>query len=400
MIEMKMPNQVTDTTLTRAAAISNGLTLTWSDGHVSFFHFVWLRDVCHCPLCGNCYDSNRLLLPSDVSMNVRPEEVAVGAGEKLVIRWAGDGHQSEYDADWLRRHCYDDESRNERRHVPILWDADICKSLPEVEYSDALQSDAGRLNLFRKLRDFGFVIVRNGPSEPGSVVEVAGMVGALGDAAYSKVFDLTPKSKIRTAGNSTRMVPPHTDEAFRLTPPGINVLSCVRPADDGGDTILVDGFHIANILRDENPVGFGLLAKYASTYVRQHEGTLDQRARTRVIALDDGGQVSGIRLHTRASGPLDLPVKVVEPYYAAYRRLSELMMSPANQARLRLNAGDTAFFDNHRALHARTHFTDPERFLQICNVSREGFHENLRLLLQKLGHAYEADHFLPAGMAY
>ena len=43
--------------------------------------------------------------------------------------------------------------------------------------------------------------------------------------AYGQIFDLAPKSKIRTMGNTTRPVPPHTDEPFRFGPPGIFVLA-------------------------------------------------------------------------------------------------------------------------------------------------------------------------------
>ena len=46
-----------------------------------------------------------------------------------------------------------------------------------------------------------------------------------------------------------------------------------------------------------------------------------------------------------------------------------------------------------------TGFTDPERFLQICNVSREGFHQNLRLLARELGFAGEAEMILCSGAA-
>ncbi|MGI9318337.1 MAG: TauD/TfdA family dioxygenase, partial [bacterium] len=237
-----------------------------------------------------------------------------------------------------------------------------------------------------------------GPKEPGSVEQVAGLLGDLGDSAYTRVFDLTPSSKTRTLGNTTRPVPPHTDEAFRYSPPGINVLGCVKPADQGGDSILVDGLNLARIIRQNHPQEFEYLTTLAQSFHRIHPGQLDQRARQRVFALDDRGEVVGIRVHTRSQGPLDIEADYVEAYYEAYWRLCALMMSPENQIRFRLESGDTVLFDNHRVLHARQHFADPYRFLQICNVSREGFHEQYRLLASKLGHTDEADMILSGGM--
>ena len=248
------------------------------------------------------------------------------------------------------------------------------------------------------LRDFGFVIVSGGSKLPGSVLQIAGLIGELGVSAYSQVFDLTPGSCVRTLGNTTRLVPPHTDEAFRYTPPGINVLGCVKPAAEGGDSILVDGFYLADTLRRSFPEAFDLLAGAAQSFHRFHPGELDQRARQRVFALDDRGEVAGVRVHTRSAGPLDIDADMVEDYYEAYRRLCQLMIMPENQVQFRLESGDAVLFDNHRVLHARQHFTGQNRFLQICNVPRESFHEQYRLLANKLGHVDEADMILSGGM--
>ena len=63
------PARIVETDLRIAAASEQpkGLALSWSDGHTSFFHHIWLRDCCHCAACGDCYSSNRLLLPCDLS---------------------------------------------------------------------------------------------------------------------------------------------------------------------------------------------------------------------------------------------------------------------------------------------------------------------------------------------
>lgn len=378
----------------------NGLTVSWSDGHESFFHHIWLRDCCYCEICGDSYSSKRYAVPSDLSLDCAPQSVEIDTAGGLSVRWAPDGHPSHYDAGWLRRNCYDDASRDLRRHKPRLWDCALSVSLAEVDYADALNTDSGRLTFYRTLRDFGFVIVRNGPCEPGSVAKVANMIGEMGESAYTQIFDLTPKSSTRTIGNSTRPVPPHTDEAFRYSPPGVNILACVRPAEDGGDTVLTDGFNIASKLRAIEPDCFELLATRTHRFHRLHEGKLHQQANVRMIALDDRQEICGVRVHTRASGPMDLAADDVEPFYKAHHRLCQLMMAPENQIRLRLNAGDTALFDNHRVLHARTDFTDPERLMQICNVSREEFHERLRILARKMGHLDEAEQVLASGMAY
>jgi len=218
----------------------------------------------------------------------------IGAGGNLQILWSPDDHASHYDAAWLRQNCYDDASRAARFQQPILWDAKLSERLPRVSYDKARNDDEGRLDLYRKLRDFGFVVITDGRSEPGSVEAVANLIGDMGESAYSRIFDLTPMSKTRTMGNTTRPVPPHTDEAFRHNPPGINILGCVKPADDGGDSVLVDGFKLASILLQEDPRSFSMLTDYAQSYHRVHDSgrgkAVDERTRQRMFVLDDRAQ--------------------------------------------------------------------------------------------------------------
>ena len=378
---------------------SNGLTVSWADGLDSFFHFVWLRDCCYCEHCGNSYSSKRFVVPSDVPLDVRPSSLAIGDGNELAVTWAHDGHRSHYPSAWLRQNRYDDEARAARRHQPILWDAGINDVPPAVDFDAARNYDDDRLDFYRKLRDYGFVLVRGGPKELGFVEEVARMIGDLGDSAYDRIFDLSPKGKHNTMGNTFRTVPPHTDEAYRFAPPGINVLGCIRPADDGGDSILVDGFRLGEVLRADDPEAFALLARTPNVFHRVHGDQLDQRCYTRMFALDERQNIVGVRIHTRSSGPMDLPADLVEPFFAAYHKLSALMTAPENQARFALQAGETVLFDNQRVLHARTSFSGADRHLQICNVAREQFHQRLRLLARSMGYVDEAEQILAQGVA-
>ncbi len=375
-----------------------GLNIEWSDGHRSFFHALWLRDCCYCEKCGDSYSSKRYLMPSDIPLDIRARDAAAGADGFISITWDNDGHVSSYDPAWLRRHCYDESARASRFHEPALWDSAIGEALPEVSFEAAQKDDHARLDLYRKLRDYGFVVVTGGPRVAGDIEAVANLIGDLGESAYTRIFDLTPSSRVSTMGNTSKAVPPHTDEAFRYAPPGINILGCVRPAADGGDTVLVDGFFAAESLRRFDESMYELLCSYNQVFNRIHPGKLDQRSRSRMIERDDRGRVVGIRFHTRAAGPLDLPADRVKPYYAAHRRFCELVSAPENQLCFRLETGDSVMFDNHRVLHARTEFSDGQRHLQICNVARETYHERLRLLAASLGLYDEADMVLAAGV--
>ncbi|KAK6015307.1 taurine catabolism dioxygenase, TauD/TfdA family, partial [Ostertagia ostertagi] len=54
---------------------------------------------------------------------------------------------------------------------------------------------------------------------------------------------------------------PHTDGTYFNQTPGIQVFHCLHAAEQGGDTVLVDGFECATQLRNQNPDAFKLLSE-------------------------------------------------------------------------------------------------------------------------------------------
>ncbi len=376
-----------------------GITLTWADNFSSFFHYVWLRDCCYCKICGDSYSSSRFLHPSDVALDITPESITVDDSNVLHISWKQDKHQSRYDLQWVRQHSYSDESRIKRFHRPVLWDAKITGSLPEVYYNNVADDLNQRMELFRKLRDFGFVVVRNGPNEEKGLEQVANLIGEIGESAYGKFFDLSPQSKPRTLGNTMSPVPPHTDEAYRHNPPGINVLHCIRAAESDGESVLVDGFNLGELLNKSDPEGFRLLTRQPQPYHRVvHGDNIDQRTRAPVFVVDEMDTIVGFRFHTRTAAPLDVSLDLFSRVYEANHKLSKLMLDENNQACFRLESGDTLMFDNHRVMHARKGFKDQNRKLKICNVSRESFHEQLRIMAFNLGYIEESQQILSSGV--
>ena len=335
-------------------------------------------------------------MPSLETLNDRPRSIAFDDDE-LRIEWSLEGHQSTYGAEWLYQNRYDDNARKARRFTFTPWCAETNISDISFDFSEVAENEARRLDMYKRLISHGIVVLRDGPAVIEGVLTVAGICGEVSQSAYGAVFDLKPGNEIGTAGTTLMEVPPHSDEAFAYAPPGIEALACIQPAEEGGDSVMVDGFCVAEKLRASHPSAFEMLARWNHHYVRIHPGELDLRAQVPVIAIDDDGQFSGIRLHTRSSAPLDLPADTMVPYLDAYHRLCDLVMLPENQIRLRLGSGDAIIFDNHRALHARTAFSDRRRHMQVCGVPREKFHESFRLLAARLGDDDAANVVLRAG---
>jgi alpha-ketoglutarate-dependent taurine dioxygenase len=388
----------TDTDVAAIEQHNDGIDIHWDSQTSDFYHYFWLRSACFCELCGDSLTGSRRLQPDHVEADIKPTTVVLASESCLQIKWQPDGHVSEYDLNWLKEYRYGNEKKP-LTWQPNLWDASldinqISHSLVEVE-----SDDLAYLNLLRDLRDFGIAIVKGGAMQPG-IEHMAGLIGDMADAAYTKVFELKPNSQAHTYGNTTMPIPPHTDEAYLHTPTGILVLYCINPASDGGESILVDGFNLATQLAEKNPAAFDVLATCPQSYHRIVPGEgMDFRTRARALNINEQGQLVGFRFHPRSMAPIDTPTNITRELHSANHALSELMMRQSNQLCFRLAAGDAVFFDNHRVMHSRKSFSVMNRHLQICNLSRDQFHQKVRLSAKALGFSDEARQYLPAGVS-
>jgi len=386
------------TTITEVRCDQGRVALHWADGHESRFHAIWLRHNCHCPACGTSETAIRPLKLTAIPEDIAAQAATISESGDLEVVWNGDGHTSHYARDWLRAHCYSAAERARRHWRPILWGPEIAGNLPETDYTDAKANEQARLDLLEKLRDFGFVLLRGVPVQPEATTEIAALVGPLRITNYGSVYDFRYSPKPLVYGDSEVGLEPHTDEPYRQAPPSVTIFHFVRAAERGGESILVDAFQIGERLRHDDPEAFDLLAHQRATFHRRlYEQGRDFRMRAPVFSLDEQDGIAGFRLLDRGVGPLDLPEDVIEPYFAALRRLLAMLYDQANHLRIPVATGEALLFNNQRVLHGRTAFdAGSPRFMRTCHVELDEFYSTLRILAARLGKE-GADLELPAG---
>ncbi len=356
------------------------LEITWANGDVNRFHYVWLR---HSARCGHG-------MPNDTSVKIDllpddPATLVIDAcrieGDELVIDWQDSGLQTRHDLNTLQGFAYDATARQARKHRPVLWDAVGASAIPVFDF-DAIQDDSGQLKILLAVRDYGLAKVRQVPTEPGSLLRVAGGFGPIHVNNYGEVFDVRSDARLNLGSNTGHHLPPHTDESYRHDAPGISFFHCLQAAPAGGESILVDGFKAAQRLRECDPVSFAVLASVPVFFQRYALPQEDMRSHTRMLVTDVDGDVVGCRWTDRTLPPQDLPAEHMEAVYRAIRKMWKIINDDSLQHVYRLQPGDLHVFDNHRVLHGRLAF-DPAagpRHLQQCSVNRDEFHNRLRIL--------------------
>lgn len=367
-------------TIESAETAAENLNLVWSDGHLSHFHFIWLRDNCACAACLHPETKERTF---DV-MTIGGDQPALTSfdvqKEQLVLSWE-DGHVSEFPSDWLRLNCYSASAREARQEKPILWTAAINTALPEIDYDAVMENDRGLLTWLDLLVDHGFALVRKTPTRPGEVMRVANRIAYLRETNFGRDFDVISKPNPNNVAYTALKLESHSDLPNWELPPGTQFLHCLEFDADGGESTLVDGFSAANQLRTEDPAAYTILTKLSIPF-RFHDPDWDVQWSAPTIALDKRGNLQEIRFHAALTAPLDLDFEDVLPFYRAYRAFTEIVRKPRNILALKLQPGDLLVFNNRRVLHGRAAFNPDSgpRHLQGCYVDNDSVLSKRRTL--------------------
>ena len=356
-----------------------GITIDWDDGHVSEFHFSWLRDNCRCSDCWHPQAQERLFDALAITSELIPSAVRKDSEGTLIIDW--DGHESIYDPVWLRQHCYSASERARRLVAPTLWNSTLAANPPKVSYESIMSGDAGLANWLKLISEYGFALMHGGPAMPGEIANVVQKIANLRATNYEPVYDVQSKPDPNSIAYTAVELKPHNDLTNRFASGVIQFLYCIESTATGGDSILVDGFSAAHEFRRRDADGFSLLTSTPLDF-RFQDQTTDIQNKAPIIALDLEGNIFQIRYNHALLGPLDVASELVEPIYAAYRTFTHIVRDPDFQLNLRLDPGDMMAFNNLRVLHGRGSFNPQSgrRHLQGCYVDIEDFQSRLKVL--------------------
>lgn len=369
--------------LRRAAVEPGWVRVVWTDGHHGRFHHVWLRDNCPCPACVHQGTREQMFELPSVATDLRASAAGV-SDDVLVVHWADDGgHVSRYDGAWLRAHCYSDDADADGRVATVVttWDGTTLAAPPTFDGPAVLADDDALYELLVALRDTGCALLRGLATEPHTVGEVVTRIGPVRETNFGVLWDVIAEPDPISNANTALPLPPHVDLPTRERQPGLQFLHCVVNEAEGGESILVDGFRLAEVARIEQPDHYEVLTTLPWNWANRST-TSDHRWSAPPIIVDHTGAVTEVRAGNWLRAPLtDVPFDRVEAAYAAYRWFLELSYDPRFQVRFRLDAGDLMAFDNRRVLHARAAFDGAgRRRLRGCYSEREELTSRLRML--------------------
>lgn len=370
--------------------------LTWGNGESTRFHAIWLRDNSPDPATRSPRNGQRLVTISDLPRETTISAPSVSASGDLTLTFQPEDKTVTFASEWLRAHRYDrtDSAAASGWVNPEieLWDAALQTRIP-VESFDAIAQDRHTLRRWlANVRRFGFAVLRNVPRESGALCRVAALFGYVRETNYGRWFDVRAEVDPNNLAYTNLGLQAHTDNPYRDPVPTLQLLHCIENSVEGGESTVVDGFAAAHRLRAEDRRGFELLNRHCARFEYAGSAGVRLRSRRPIIELQPDGEMIAIRFNNRSAAAItDVPYDDMVDFYAAYRRLAEIIEEPTLQVTFKLMPGELFIVDNTRVLHARKAFSSGgTRWLQGCYADKDGLLSTLAAIeAEEIGEAAE-----------
>lgn len=376
-------------TVTAARVLDEGRAVELSFGaEKARFHALWLRDNALDAQTRSATNGQRLITILDVPAETRIANTAISRSGDLEIVFAPEQRSVSFPAGWLAQRIYD----RSRSAAPgwtgseiERWDRSLQPRAPSADHAKV---SADRVALGRWLaavRRYGFAVMTGIPLEPGHLCKVAELFGYVRETNYGRWFEVRAEVNPNNLAYTNLGLQAHTDNPYRDPVPTLQILACLENTVEGGDSIVVDGFKVAERLQNEDPRGFELLARHCARF--EYAGSKGVRLTSKrpIIELGPDGELIAIRFNNRSAAPfVDIPYDDMPDYYRAYRRFAALIEDPSLQVTFKLAPGELFIVDNTRVLHARKAFSGSgKRWLQGCYADKDGLLSTLAAIEQE-----------------
>lgn len=353
------------------------LSVDWSDGKSSEFSSLWLAD--NDPVNRDAFSGQRLIDVADLPDEPRIRQASV-RDLQVLIEWQGENPATAIDVAWLGQQR--DKPAAGAPCLVTLWpDGAMMNARNDCAWltSEELRSDAVRAAAwFQRLGLEGVAFVQGVPARAGAILDAVAFVGLVQETNYGRLFDVRSVAKAENLAYTDLGLGLHTDNPYRDPVPGFQVLHCILPAPDGGDSIFADGYAVAVHLRRVDPDAFAILTRMPVPFLYR-AADVELYAERPLIELGLHGEVVAMHYNNRSIAPLPPAGANMTVFYNAYRRLARALREPRFHLQMRMDAGDLVVFDNRRILHARTSF-NAARHLQGCYLTKDSVCSRIALL--------------------
>ena len=355
--------------------IQNGnIKIFFKNKHKENFTNLWLRDHIFNDENWDFTTNQRKTFTADLDPKIFVKKAKIiDKGKYLILEWSDQKKLAKYSSQFL----YDvSKNYNLKKNFYKTWEGkDIRKDI-FLKFDKAI-TDEGFKKLLKNLCSCGFCVITNCKPNKNSVKKIAYKIGYIRQSIFGGLWSFEANNKMSDSAYSKSELRPHTDSTYSNDAPGLQLLLCCKYNAKGGESILVDGFKIAEKIKKKNKKMFEILStvEVPGNYIGDGVFLKAQRP---IFKLDKKDKIIQVSFNNYDRAPFRLDKKKTIEFYKALRKFDLLANDKKLQWRRVLKPGELLIINNWRILHGRSKFKGLRK-MSGCYINKEDFDSICRL---------------------
>jgi len=368
--------------LANASIEAQKIRVHFATGNSVILPFYWWRDHCQCSECHHPETHQRLFdtfgLPEELDVaSVRISDDHL----QLTIEWSHEKHVSTFTHTFIENLRPDPATLEVKR---THWTAKTFEFVdPYVQYDNFMRLDSELRYMLEMTEQFGFCFVEGVPPDSAATTGVAQRIAYIRETIFGNYYEMTANLEHKDTAYTPLAIGPHTDSTYSFDAPSYQMFHCLEERCEGGDNVLIDGFKIAEVMKEKYPFEYQTLTQIhvPGQYIDTTRD-IHLMAQRPIFRLNQRAKLVQVSYNNHDRAPFFLEPYLMQDFYRALDTFARLYSKPEFQYRRKLLPGTVLFFDNWRLLHARDAYTG-YRKLASTYFNKEDVESKLRVLRTK-----------------
>ena len=335
---------------------------------------IWLRDHARDEENWDKRSNQRKTFTATLDFNLKIKSAEIlDNGKNIKIIWPDLEKSVTYSHEFLFNNSLNNKSKINSLK---LWKENDLDDQIYIDF-ETVQSNAGYKKFLKNLYQYGFSVVQNCKTEMSSVENIVNKIGYVRNAIFGGLWSFESNEDKADSAYTQEELRPHTDATYSNDAPGLQLLLCCEYKAKGGDSIMVDGFKIAEMIKKDNKELFDILStiNIKGSYIG--DGVFLEAERP-IFNLNSKKELFQVSFNNYDRAPFRFEKDLTIKFYEAIRTFDLMANSKEYQWRHILKPGELLIFNNWRVLHGRGSF-DGTRKISGCYINKEDFDSSCKM---------------------
>ena len=238
------------------------INILFSNNKEDNFLNIWLRDHARDEDSWDHRSNQRKIYTAKIDPKLHIKKAILkDNGKSVDILWSDLKKPINYSSNFFLENS--NKSQKINNNIKIWDKKDIGEEI-YTDFQNTITND-GFKEFLEKLYKFGFVVIQNCKTEMSSVEKIANKIGYVRESIFGGLWSFESNNDMADSAYTQDELRPHTDSTYSNDAPGLQLLLCCHYEATGGESIMVDGFKIAEKIYKENRDLYTLLSEIEVT---------------------------------------------------------------------------------------------------------------------------------------